>query len=366
MVQDAERFILSNRTIIEQAPLQTYASALVFSPTESLTRKCYSDQLPAWLVRLPTVQENWDNNSQTPGGHRGTITAIVFSPDGKYLAAGSCDCTVRLWDPATGTLHSTLKGHSEAILGVAFSKQGLVASASMDSTVLLWDPVTGVASRILKSNLHLAKDHREKLFRISLSFLPNGDLVVEFCSDRSVVIWNRQEDSLSKLFLQGFTIHHLLVVSSQGRLALEAYRKDSNKAEVLLYNSTTGAMQSLDVGSPDKLCEAAFFSEDELALGFSNGTIEVRDSAKGSYKKLEGHSKKVEALSFPLMEDYLSQARPTRLYVDGSFQSTHRVWLGLTQRTSCQWHFRPTASESPPVTNSLIYYNYGNPLPELE
>ena len=320
MIQDAERFILSNRAVIEKAPLQTYASALVFSPTESLTRKCYSDQIPAWLVRLPTMPMDWDNSVQTLEGHKGYISAIAFTPDSKFLATGSWDKTVRLWDTATGALRSTLQGHGERVDGIAFSPKGQLASASpRDRTVRLWEPVTGVTSRILDIKTYV-------FFEIlsSISFLPNGDLVVQHC-DRGVGVWNRQNDSWSDFLLQGFNIHQLLAVSSQGRLALKAYRKDNNKAEVLLYNSTTSAIQTLNVGSPAKLCGAAFSSKEQLALGFSDGTIEVRDIAKGSCKKLDVHIKEVGALSFSPDEMFL---------VSGSSDNTLRLWELSTQTQS--------------------------------
>ena len=320
MIQDAERFILSNRAVIEKAPLQTYASALVFSPTESLTRKCYWDQIPAWLVKLPTMPMDWDNSVQILEGHRDDVSAIAYSPDGKYLATGSYDCTVRLWDPATGALHSTLQGHRNAVTGIAFSPKGHLASSSiLDHTVRLWEPVTGVTSRILDIKAWDTKDHIEVL--LPVWFLPNGDLVVQYC-DRTVRVWNLQSDSLSDSLLQGFTIHQLLTGSSQGRLALQAYREDINESEVLLYDSTTGAMQTLDVGSPSETWAAAFSSEEKLALGFSNGTIEVRDLSKGSYKKLDVYPNGVTFLSFSPDGMFL---------VSGSSDQTLRLWELSTQ-----------------------------------
>jgi hypothetical protein len=65
--------------------------------------------------------------------------------DGKLLASGSDDKTVRLWDVDTGKPHGEpLKGHTNWVLDVAFSPDGnLLASASTDRTVRLWDVDTG-------------------------------------------------------------------------------------------------------------------------------------------------------------------------------------------------------------------------------
>ncbi len=57
-------------------------------------------------------------------GHLAAINSVVFSPDGKRLATGSDDRTVKLWDAATGREIFTLRGHADAINSVAFSPDG--------------------------------------------------------------------------------------------------------------------------------------------------------------------------------------------------------------------------------------------------
>ncbi len=65
--------------------------------------------------------------------------SVAFSPDGKYLASGSQDNTVKLWNVESQNEITTLQGHSSYVHSVTFSPDGkYLASGSTDKTVKLW------------------------------------------------------------------------------------------------------------------------------------------------------------------------------------------------------------------------------------
>ncbi len=177
-VHDAKRFLLKNRSIIEEAPLQIYASALEFSPNRSLIKALYANHIKSY----PQINDDWGSNLQVLEGHSGTVYAVAFSPNGQLIASASGDDTVRLWNPAPGVVHQTLESHLDVVNSVVFSPNGqLVASASNESTATVWNPATGDCAPDLRRSLRQG-------FRGSFS--PDGELIASTSNDRTVRLWN--------------------------------------------------------------------------------------------------------------------------------------------------------------------------------
>jgi WD40 repeat protein/uncharacterized caspase-like protein len=77
-------------------------------------------------------------------GHGRGVSKVAFSRDGKLLASGGTDNTIKIWDVATRTELRTLTGHTSGIESIDFTPDGrLLASASDDGSTFLWDTKTG-------------------------------------------------------------------------------------------------------------------------------------------------------------------------------------------------------------------------------
>ena len=116
------------------------------------------------------MEKNWSAMLQILEGHSGSVNAVTFSPDGKQLASGSWDHTIRLWDAATGAMLQTLEGHSGYISAVAFSPDGKqLASGSDDETIRLWDAATGAMLQTLEVDTAVS----------TLSFSNDGSIMTD-------------------------------------------------------------------------------------------------------------------------------------------------------------------------------------------
>ena len=78
-------------------------------------------------------------------GHEGAVVPVCFSPDGRWIASGADDKTIRIWDAETGELvGKPLVGHERFLMTLAFSPDGrLLASGSGDESVRVWECATG-------------------------------------------------------------------------------------------------------------------------------------------------------------------------------------------------------------------------------
>ena len=90
----------------------------------------------------------WDAASGAPvgsplSGHGRYVKSVCFSPDGKQIASGSDDKTVKIWNASSGELQSTLIGHGALVTQLEFRDATTLVSASDDGRTRFWDVESG-------------------------------------------------------------------------------------------------------------------------------------------------------------------------------------------------------------------------------
>lgn len=113
--------------------------------------------------------------------HIDEVMCVAWSSDGRLLASGSSDFTIKIWDTTSGQLLHTLIGHSHMVHSMVWSPDGqFLASGSSDATIRLWNYRTGKAVRILEG-------HTSSIVCISIA--PNGSLLASKSHDGTVRCW---------------------------------------------------------------------------------------------------------------------------------------------------------------------------------
>ncbi|HEY1376410.1 MAG TPA: serine/threonine-protein kinase, partial [Gemmataceae bacterium] len=119
-------------------------------------------------------------------GHNCSSRAVAFHPDGKRLAVGAEDTTVRVYEFGwlRNTLKPPLKGHTDAVTSLAYSATGnLLASASKDGTIRLWD---GTGTDPTPRAVLAGHKGGVRLVR----FTPKGDSLVSVADGGQVLLWD--------------------------------------------------------------------------------------------------------------------------------------------------------------------------------
>jgi WD40 repeat protein len=126
-------------------------------------------------------------------GHADSVMSVAYSPDGKTLASGSADETVRLWDVATGKERATLKSDTNSACSLVFSPDGGTlasggkagGSASKNRTIRLWAVQTGKEWATIKG-------HDEVV--LSVVFSPDGRTLASGSGDKTIKLWDVATD----------------------------------------------------------------------------------------------------------------------------------------------------------------------------
>ncbi|KAK1813872.1 hypothetical protein LTR12_011704, partial [Friedmanniomyces endolithicus] len=179
LLDDAIRFALSSRYIIDHAPLQTYVSALLFAPSQSIVRRMFAGGLRKYFKIMPRVPERWGAEMQKLEGHNSWLSSLAFSPDGKTLMSGSEDCTV-IWDVATGEEMQKYE-HETSVNHVAFSQDCDTLALISGDSIVIRDAATG--EMILK----LIGYYGEVTATV---FSPDSKTILSTSKDNTLRLWD--------------------------------------------------------------------------------------------------------------------------------------------------------------------------------
>jgi WD40 repeat protein len=261
-----------------QAPPDT-ARSLLTSPGGHIPSPAKpGDRIAPYPTRL----------TRTLIGHEDLVRGVAFSPDGTLLATTSYDCTVRLWDLATGQPARTLTGHEDVVRGVAFSPDGtLLATACYDCTVRLWDLATGQTTRALTGHDRAVR---------GVAFSPDGTLLATASDDRTARLWDLATGQTTRTLTGHESTVDALAFSPDGALLATA----SYDCTARLWDLATGQPARSLTGHEGDVNEVAFSPDGTLlATASDDRTARLWDLATGqTTRTLTGHEDAVRGVAF--------------------------------------------------------------------
>ena len=318
--------MLYRRAAIEQAPLQTYVSALVFAPTSSIIRRTFAPCTLRWLQKLPKIDNVWSTTLQVLDSHRSSVNAVTFSPDGKMLASASEDKTTKVWDVASGALLQTLNGHHSPVKTCSFLPNATSLITTAKGDVRVWNSITGklLLGSEVPARKPLSKSQRKAIIlgidRTAIDTItissPNGKLSASRSDQTVTLVQKKKGAELCRLNNKDRWHPYGIMVFSQDSemLAVESL------STLTFWEVSTG---TLIHAIPRRIKELkltnATSSDGKLRADVSNSKI-VRlwkVVPGGASRSLEGHSCAVTAIDF---------SPDSKLLASASLDGTVRLW----------------------------------------
>jgi len=244
---------------------------------------------------------------RTLSGHAQAVTSVAFSANGRLVATGSRDRSVRVWEMGTGRSVQVMKGHVDAVSSVTFSPDGcFVVSSSLDKTIRIWDPGSG---------REVSQLPKENTFVLAVEFSPDGRLLAYSNSDGRIKIWDMENNQ----GLEALDGHagpvYAIAFSADGRYLASAGRDQTVRIwdvaagrELRALRGHTAAVNAVAI-SPD----GRF-----VASGGEDKTVILWDLATGRQLfTMTGHTAGVTSVIF---------GADSRWVASGSDDKTVKIW----------------------------------------
>ena len=281
--------------------------------------------------------------------HTDDVHSVAFSPDGTTFVSASSDKTIRLWNPHTRQLETTLIGHAEAIRHIAFSPNGerLASSGGGDETILLWNPNNGEQIKKLTEYdnwiipVAFSPDGRTLASgatggRISLrntdtwqiqetltehtnvvevvAFSPDGNTLASGSRDKIIRLWNPNNGKLKRI-LTGHTQNIQSLAFSPDGNTLASGSQDRT---IRLWNPNNGKLKKTLTGYTDWINPIAFSPDGTILVIGKGHTIHLWNIQDGEYTNiLEGHAGHIFSVAF---------SPDGTMLVSGGEDNTVRLW----------------------------------------
>lgn len=206
-------------------------------------------------------------------GHKNWIKSLALSRSGEVLASGSNDHTVKLWNVSSGRELFTLSGHSNPVEVLAFSPDDRwLVSGSNDTTIKIWDVTTGREAQTLKGHIAAIT---------ALAFSPDGKTLASGSADNAIKFWNTLTWNESRTLNKHSKRITTLSFSPSGKHLVSG----SADGTIIIWDSSSGRdLRTMKRNSTALIATAFssdFSSNNELSSISADGTTVVWNAENG-------------------------------------------------------------------------------------